>query len=80
MTDICPEVPCKIVPISDSFGPSIVDPTMDMLVVSRETLRGGQKVNEGKHVTCKCHMKSKYVNLYFQCVNQETYQNFMYIL
>ncbi|XP_044760646.1 bifunctional coenzyme A synthase [Coccinella septempunctata] len=46
MTDICPEVPCDIVPISDPFGPSIVDPTMDMLVVSRETLRGGQKVNE----------------------------------
>jgi len=46
MSDICPEVPCDIVPISDSFGPSIVDPTMDMLIVSRETLRGGQKVNE----------------------------------
>lgn len=46
MNDICPEVPCEIVPISDPFGPSIVDPTMDMLVVSRETLRGGHKVNE----------------------------------
>ncbi|KAL3273238.1 hypothetical protein HHI36_014692 [Cryptolaemus montrouzieri] len=46
ISDICPDLQYDIVPISDPFGPSIVDPTMDMLIVSRETLRGGHKVNE----------------------------------
>lgn len=33
-------------PIDDPFGPTKSDPNMDMIVVSAETLRGGQKVNE----------------------------------
>ncbi|XP_028133905.1 bifunctional coenzyme A synthase [Diabrotica virgifera virgifera] len=43
--DICPEMEYNIVPISDPFGPSIVDPSMDLIVVSNETLRGGEKIN-----------------------------------
>lgn len=35
-----------VVPISDPFGPTATDPDMDLIVVSQETLRGGQKVNE----------------------------------
>lgn len=35
-----------VVAISDPFGPTQNDPDMDMIVVSAETLRGGQKVNE----------------------------------
>ncbi|KAK9887761.1 hypothetical protein WA026_000076 [Henosepilachna vigintioctopunctata] len=46
LSDICPELPCDVVAISDQFGPSVVDPTMDMLVVSQETIRGGNKINE----------------------------------
>ncbi|KAJ8942036.1 hypothetical protein NQ318_002790 [Aromia moschata] len=33
-------------PISDPFGPAIVDPTMELIVVSKETIRGGEKINE----------------------------------
>ncbi|XP_065359437.1 bifunctional coenzyme A synthase [Calliphora vicina] len=36
----------EVVPIDDPFGPTKSDPNMDMIVVSAETLRGGQKVNE----------------------------------
>lgn len=48
LTDICPEVSCEVVPISDIFGPSITDPTMEMIIVSKETIRGGEKINESK--------------------------------
>jgi phosphopantetheine adenylyltransferase/dephospho-CoA kinase len=46
LSDICTELVYHIVPISDPFGPSIHDPTMEMIVVSEETLRGGEKINE----------------------------------
>jgi len=36
----------EVVPIGDPFGPTATDPDMDLIVVSQETLRGGQKVNE----------------------------------
>uniref|UniRef100_A0A1I8P5V1 Bifunctional coenzyme A synthase n=1 Tax=Stomoxys calcitrans TaxID=35570 RepID=A0A1I8P5V1_STOCA len=36
----------EVVPIDDPFGPTKSDPNMDMIVVSAETLKGGEKVNE----------------------------------
>uniref|UniRef100_A0A1B0FAQ6 Bifunctional coenzyme A synthase n=1 Tax=Glossina morsitans morsitans TaxID=37546 RepID=A0A1B0FAQ6_GLOMM len=36
----------EIVPIDDPYGPTNSDPNMDMIVVSSETLRGGEKINE----------------------------------
>ncbi|GLV32971.1 Bifunctional Phosphopantetheine adenylyltransferase - Dephospho-CoA kinase [Carabus blaptoides fortunei] len=44
--DVCPGLTYSIVPIQDPFGPTQSDPTMEMIVVSAETLRGGEKVNE----------------------------------
>lgn len=35
-----------VLPISDPFGPTATDPDMDLIVVSEETRRGGEKVNE----------------------------------
>ncbi|KAJ8915136.1 hypothetical protein NQ315_000388 [Exocentrus adspersus] len=46
LKDVCPELECSVVPISDPFGPAIVDPTMEVIVVSKETVRGGEKINE----------------------------------
>ncbi|KAH8242439.1 hypothetical protein KR032_006522, partial [Drosophila birchii] len=46
LTDIDSTLQYEIVPIDDPFGPTQVDPDLDMIVVSAETLRGGQKVNE----------------------------------
>lgn len=45
--DICPELEMNVVPISDPYGPTQYDSTMDVIIVSAETLRGGIKVNEG---------------------------------
>jgi len=41
-----PCVAYQIVPIDDPFGPSITDPNLQCIVVSKETERGGQSVNK----------------------------------
>ncbi|XP_017772037.1 PREDICTED: bifunctional coenzyme A synthase-like [Nicrophorus vespilloides] len=46
LKDICPELTINVTPIADPFGPTQSDPTMNLLVVSAETLKGGNKVNE----------------------------------
>ncbi|XP_061399473.1 bifunctional coenzyme A synthase [Musca vetustissima] len=46
LTEIDPTLSYEVVPIDDPFGPTKSDPNMDMIVVSEETLRGGEKVNE----------------------------------
>lgn len=49
LKDICSELDINVVPISDPYGPTKTDPTMDLIVVSKETVRGGHKVNEGDY-------------------------------
>lgn len=46
LQDVDPNIEYNIVPISDPFGPTIDDPTFEMIVVSDETLKGGHKINE----------------------------------
>ncbi|VEN57221.1 unnamed protein product [Callosobruchus maculatus] len=46
LSDICPELEYRFVTISDPFGPTVTDPTMELLVVSQETTSGGLKINE----------------------------------
>ncbi|XP_053954581.1 bifunctional coenzyme A synthase [Anastrepha ludens] len=46
LTEIDASLQYEVVPIDDPFGPTLTDPDMDMIVVSAETQRGGQKVNE----------------------------------
>ncbi|XP_030751952.1 bifunctional coenzyme A synthase-like [Sitophilus oryzae] len=46
VSDICPELHYDICKISDPFGPAIIDPTMDLIMVSEETIRGAEKINE----------------------------------
>jgi phosphopantetheine adenylyltransferase / dephospho-CoA kinase len=46
LNDIDSTLQYEVVPIQDPFGPTATDPNMDLIVVSTETLRGGQKVNE----------------------------------
>lgn len=46
LNDIDHSIEYDIVPIQDPFGPTKSDPNLDMIVVSEETYRGGEKVNE----------------------------------
>jgi pantetheine-phosphate adenylyltransferase len=47
---IRPDVNVSVVPISDPYGPTITDPTMDALVCSQETLKGGHMVNDERRL------------------------------
>jgi len=46
VTDIKPRLQYNIVPINDPFGPPITEPNFDCIVVSRETVRGGDAINK----------------------------------
>ena len=46
LNSLRPSVAYQIVPIDDPFGPSITDPDLQCIVVSKETERGGQSVNK----------------------------------
>ncbi|XP_012273059.1 bifunctional coenzyme A synthase [Orussus abietinus] len=46
LEDVDPTLKYDVVPINDIYGPTKDDPTFEMIVVSEETKRGGDKVNE----------------------------------
>ncbi|CRK99796.1 CLUMA_CG013104, isoform A [Clunio marinus] len=46
LNDIDHTLTYEIVPIQDPFGPTATEPDLDLIVVSSETMKGGEKVNE----------------------------------
>ena len=46
LEEVKPTLEYNIVPIHDPFGPSITDPSLECIVVSEETLKGGNSVNK----------------------------------
>lgn len=44
--DVDPSIAYNIIPIDDMYGPTKHDPTFEMIVVSDETKRGAEKINE----------------------------------
>ena len=45
LKDIKPDLEQNVVPITDPFGPTIVEPNLHCLVVSEETKTGGETIN-----------------------------------
>ena len=41
-----PQIAHRVVPIEDMFGPTITDPDLECIVVSAETQKGGEMVNQ----------------------------------
>ena len=48
LKDMDPTVNHEITPISDPYGPTIQDASLQCLYVSDETFKGGLKVNEAR--------------------------------
>lgn len=46
LTEINPEIEYNVIPLTDFYGPTKDDPKLQMLVVSDETKRGGDKIND----------------------------------
>lgn len=46
LEDVDSSITYNVVPINDMYGPTKTDPMLEMIVVSQETKRGGDKVNE----------------------------------
>uniref|UniRef100_A0A6Q2WZ40 Bifunctional coenzyme A synthase n=1 Tax=Esox lucius TaxID=8010 RepID=A0A6Q2WZ40_ESOLU len=46
LQDVKPSLQYEIVPLSDPFGPSIIDAQLECIVVSEETRKGGEAVNK----------------------------------
>jgi phosphopantetheine adenylyltransferase len=46
LQEIAPPMTFRVVPISDPFGPTITEKNVDLIVVSQETVRGANKINE----------------------------------
>lgn len=49
MEDIDSSITLEVVAIDDMYGPTKEDPALEMIVVSQETKRGGDKVNEMRY-------------------------------
>lgn len=52
-----------IVPIPDAFGPTLTDADLQLIVVSRETMRGGQAVNDRRAAAGLCTLAVQCIEL-----------------
>ena len=55
LQDVKPSLEYRVLPIYDGFGPTVTDTTMELIVLSQETQKGGEMINteRRKKVTWK---------------------------
>lgn len=71
LQDIKPCIEHKVVAINDMFGPTISDPDLQFIVVSEETKRGGEIVNEERQKKGYSVLKQHVIELVVDsCHNQ----------
>eukprot|EP00271_Cylindrocystis_brebissonii_P017341 TRINITY_DN4482_c0_g1_i1.p1 TRINITY_DN4482_c0_g1~~TRINITY_DN4482_c0_g1_i1.p1 ORF type:complete len:200 (+),score=56.68 TRINITY_DN4482_c0_g1_i1:452-1051(+) len=63
LKEVKPTLQVEAVPLEDAFGPSITDPDMDAIVVSRETEAGGAAVNAKRAEKGLSHLEVLVVDL-----------------
>lgn len=65
LQDIKPCIEHKVVAINDMFGPTISDPHLQFIVVSEETKRGGEIVNEERQKKVDIYIHSCKMTILF---------------
>lgn len=63
LNEVNPNLTYHVVPISDIYGPTIIEKDLDCIVVSQETIRGGQKINQARSEKGWPELKMHVVNL-----------------
>ena len=61
LSDVSPDLVYDVVPITDVYGPTAWDPDLNGLVVSLETIRGGDKINQEREKKVHNNIINNYI-------------------